>query len=413
MKLCLCNNRFPPHVVGGTEVVVYDLAVQLRDRGHDVSIFTLSDSRSAETVVVDGLHVHSMPNTNIYNQFSHAERSGLKKALFGALDTFNPLVFFYALRHLRRLGIDVLCTNNLKGMGPAIWLAAWCLRIPVVHVLHDYWLICPTSTMFRNGRACEQACKGCRSVSAPKAWFSRLVGHVVGVSEFVLERHRRQNFFGAAQPCVIHNARQPFSAVPATPVEPRKPFRIGFIGRTDATKGIREFFAGAAAARTGNLELHIAGRDNERILDQLIAEYPDLRVVRYGFMPAKDFYPLVDLVVVTSMWNEPFGMVAFEPWEFFKPSIAFTSGGLPEVFSAFPELTVPRGDVAALGALIRRFIDDPAFYRDMARRCHERRSHFLPPRQLQQFEAVLRAAARRDRRAASVSVIEADRDARS
>ncbi|NIF50734.1 glycosyltransferase family 4 protein [Burkholderia sp. Ax-1724] len=240
-----------------------------------------------------------------------------------------------------------------------------------------------------------------------------MVGHVVGVSEFVLERHRRQNFFGAAQPCVIHNARQPFSAVPAIPVEPRKPFRIGFIGRTDATKGIREFFAGAAAARTGNLELHIAGRDNERILDQLIAEYPDLRVVRYGFMPAKDFYPLVDLVVVTSMWNEPFGMVAFEPWEFFKPSIAFTSGGLPEVFSAFPELTVPRGDVAALGALIRRFIDDPAFYRDMARRCHERRSHFLPPRQLQQFEAVLRAAARRDRRAASVSVIEADRDARS
>jgi glycogen synthase len=280
-------------------------------------------------------------------------------------------------------------------------------------MLHDYWLTCPTSTMFRNGRACNQTCNGCRSVSAPKAWFSRLVGHVVGVSEFVLERHRREGFFGNAQPCVIHNARQPFNAIPSTQTEPRKPFRLGFIGRTDATKGIREFFAGAAAAQSDNVELHIAGRDNEQILDQLIAEYPGLKVVRYGFVPAKDFYPLVDLVVVTSMWNEPFGMVAFEPWEFFKPSIAFDSGGLPEVFSTFPELVVPRGDVAALGALIRRFIEHPDFYRDTARRCHERRNHFLPPRQLQQFEAVLRAAARRDRRRADVSVGEVDRDARS
>jgi glycogen synthase len=410
MKLCLCNNRFPPKVVGGTEVVVYDLAVQLRDRGHDVSILTLSDTRASESDIVDGLRVHSMPNSNLYNQFSHADRSGLKKAIFGALDTFNPFVFFYALRHLRRLDVDALCTNNLKGMGPAVWLAAWCLRLPVVHVLHDYWLLCPTSTMFRAGHACEQACNGCKTVSAPKAWLSRLVGNVVGVSNFVLERHRRQNFFGRAQPCVIHNARQPFSTTPFAPADPHKPFRIGFIGRPDATKGIREFFAGAAAAVAaaaksgGDLELHIAGRDNEQILDGLIAEYPQLRVVKYGFVAAKDFYPLVDLVVVTSMWNEPFGMVAFEPWEFYKPSIAFTSGGLPEVFTAFPELTVPRGDVDALGGLIRRFIDEPDFYEEMALRCHAQRDHFLPRRQLQQFEAVLLAAAKQEKREAGVRV---------
>lgn len=413
MKVCLCNNRFPPKVVGGTELIVFDLAVQLRDRGHDVAILTLSDSRAAETEVVDGLRVHSMPNANIYNQFSHAARSGLKKALFGALDTFNPFVFFYALRHLRRLDLDVLCTNNLKGMGPAIWLAAWCLRIPIVHVLHDYWLLCPTSTMFRDGRACKEACRGCQTVSAPKAWFSRLVGHVVGVSNFVLERHRQQDFFGRAQHCVIHNARQPFSAIPALPVEPHKPFRIGFIGRTDATKGIREFFASAAAANRGDVELHIAGRDNEQVLDQLIETYPDLPVVRYGFVAPQEFYTLVDLVVVTSMWNEPFGMVAFEPWEFFKPSIAFRSGGLPEVFNAFPELTVSPGDVTALGALIRRFVDDPVFYRDMARRCHARRDHFLPPRQLQQFEAVLLTAMGHEWRDAGVRAVEAERDTRS
>lgn len=410
MKVCFCNNRFPPKLVGGTELIVYDLAVQLRNRGHDVSILTLSDSFAAETQVVDGLAVHSMPNANVYNQFSHQARSGLKKALFGAVDTLNPFVFFYALRHLKRLDIDVLCTNNLKGMGPAVWLAAWCLRLPVVHVVHDYWLVCPTSTMFRNGQACKEACNGCRKVSYPKAQLSRLVGRVVGVSNFVLERHSQQNFFKRAKHIVIHNARQPISATPSVPVDPLRPFRVGFIGRVDATKGIREFFASVAAAHRGDLEVHVAGRDNEGILDELARTYPDLKVVRYGFVKPHDFYTLVDLVAVTSMWDEPFGMVAFESWEFFKPSIAFASGGLPEVFGGLPELTVPRGDIAALGALIRRFVDDPEFYRDMARRCHAMREYFLPSRQLQQFEAVLLAAASREQAGVGVRPMEVDQD---
>ncbi len=55
VKICLCGNRFPPNVVGGAEVIVHDLAVQLKDRGHQVSILTLSDTRSGSTSVVDGL----------------------------------------------------------------------------------------------------------------------------------------------------------------------------------------------------------------------------------------------------------------------------------------------------------------------------------------------------------------------
>ena len=410
MKICLCNNRFPPKLVGGTEQIVHGLALGLRDRGHDVSILTLSDSFAAETQVVDGLRVHSMPNSNIYNQFLHQARSGLKKAIFGAVDTLNPFVFFYALRYLKRLNVDVLCTNNLKGMGPAVWLAAWCLRLPVVHVLHDYWLLCPTSTMFRNGHACKQACSGCRKVSYPKAQLSRLVGRVVGVSNFILERHREQSFFKRARHIVIHNARKPISASSPLAIEPHRPFRIGFIGRVDSTKGIQEFFASAAAARSERLELHIAGKDNEGVLDGLVAAYPKLKVIRYGFVNPRDFYQMVDLVAVTSMWDEPFGMVAFESWEFFKPSIAFASGGIPEVFAGLTELTVPRGDVAALGALIDRFANDPHFYREMAQRCHAMREYFLPKRQLQQFEAVLLAAANRERPTNCVRPLEVDQD---
>ena len=166
MKICLCGNRFPPNVVGGAEVVVHDLALQLKARGHDVSVLTLADSRKGSRTVVDDLDVRIVPNVNIYNQFEHAVRSGPKKAVFGVIDTFNPLMFMLAWRQLKSLRPDVLCTNNLKGMGPAVWIAARMLRIPVVHVMHDYWLICPTATRFKNGAACTGSCNGCAKVSA-------------------------------------------------------------------------------------------------------------------------------------------------------------------------------------------------------------------------------------------------------
>jgi glycosyltransferase involved in cell wall biosynthesis len=416
VKICLCGNRFPPNVVGGAEVIVHDLAVQLRDRGHEVSILTLSDTRSGARSVVDGLDVRIMPNMNVYNQFVQDDRGPLKKALFAVIDTFNPVVFLLAWRQLKSLGVDVLCTNNLKGMGPAVWLAARALRVPIVHVMHDYWLACPNITRFKNGRACVGFCKSCRQASVPKAWLSRLVGHAVAVSKFVLERHRDQAFFPRAEQSVIYNARPPMVTMQFhrnQPSKPHTPFRVGFIGRTDATKGIREFFASVAAAAeiTTAIEVHIAGRDIDNVLPELIAAHPQLKVVYHGFMAAAAFYETVDLIAVTSMWDEPFGMVAIEPWEFYKPSIAFASGGLAEVFAALPDLSVPRGDCVALGTLIGRLACDEAFYLDAARRCHAERANFMPAQQVDQFERVLLAATGRDGSMKTSRPTQADRDA--
>ncbi|WP_081259327.1 glycosyltransferase [Burkholderia territorii] len=391
MKICLCANRFPPNVVGGAEIVVHDLAVALRCLGHQMSILTLSDTRSGSRTIVDDLDVRILPNLNLYNQFATTKRSWVKKALFGVLDTLNPLMFFAAWRQLKSLDVDVLCTNNIKGIGPAVWLAARMLRIPVVHVMHDYWLICPASTRFRNGSACNGACNGCRRISAPKAGLSRLVAHAVAVSEFVMARHHEQDFFPAAERSVIHNSTSSIGTEGEEPTKAHTPFRVGFIGRVDETKGIREFFMSVAEAAkvAPAIEIHIAGRDHDGMLPELMLEHPGLNVVHRGFIDAAIFYREIDLVVVTSMWDEPFGVVAIEPWVFFKPSIAFASGGLAEVFAALPELIVPRGDCNALGALIARLASDEGLYRDVARRCHARRADFTQTRQVRQFEQVL------------------------
>ncbi len=222
----------------------------------------------------------------------------------------------------------------------------------------------------------------------------------MSVSRFVEARHREAGFFAHRESVVIYNApalMRELRPVPALTHMTRRPFKVGFIGRTDVTKGIEHFFAGIAAADILDMEVHIAGRDNEKRIPGLIARYPQLKVTYHGFMEREAFYELVDLVVVTSMWDEPFCIVAIEPWELFKPSVSFAAGGLPEVFEHLPELVVPRGDIEALGASIARLANDAAFYADVALRCHRERSRFMPRAQADAYERVLISAARRDK----------------
>jgi glycogen synthase len=407
LKITLCANRFAPNIVGGGEVMVHSLAVALRDRGHDVSILTLSNERRGTLRKQDGLDVHELPNLNVYDQFHHGDRGRVVKMMFGILDIFNPLMFLHTWKRLGEIAPDVLCTNTIKGIGPALWFAARVRGVPIVHVNHDYWLLCPRSTMFRNDHACESACGECKMVSRPKAWFSRVVDRVVSVTGFVDDRHRDEGFFPNTERKIIHLAPEAMrvsNAAPAVFRAQRSPFRVGFIGRTDTTKGIEEFFASVAeAAKRADIEVHIAGKDNEQRMPGLIARYPQLKVTYHGFMKREVFFDLVDLTVLTSMWDEPGGTVSVEAWEFCKPSATFATGGLPEVFERVPELVVPRGDVDAMGALIARLANENALYEDLARRCHAERSRFTPRDHVDEFEAVFYSAARQNAPRTSVS----------
>ncbi|KMZ12657.1 hypothetical protein BHUM_03581 [Candidatus Burkholderia humilis] len=105
-------------------------------------------------------------------------------------------------------------------------------------------------------------------------------------------------------------------------------------------------------------------------------------------MQREAFYELVDLIGITSMWDEPFGIVGIEPWKFLNSSVAFASGGLPEIYAELPELIVQRGDAQALGALIGRLASDSAFYAEMSRRCHIEHGRFMPREQIDEFERV-------------------------
>ena len=163
------------------------------------------------------------------------------RLLWHALDSYNPWMQPYLRQVIARERPDVASVHNLPGWSAASWRTLAKAGLPAVQVLHDYYPICVKATMYKRGANCEQQCTQCRAFRLPHRALSRNLQAVVGVSRFVLDRHRALGYFaGVPIQRVIHNARDPraLGLDADTHIEPHNGLRFGFIGRLDPSKGI-------------------------------------------------------------------------------------------------------------------------------------------------------------------------------
>jgi len=380
VKIVFVANRYPPHVTGGAEISVSIIANELVRLGNCVKIITLSDSRRSGFYSDNDVEVTSIPNFNLYNQFA-GKRGVFSKAIFSLLDIFNPLVFMYFLKWLLRNRPDVVSTHNLKGIGCAIWVACKVLRIPVSFTAHDYWLICPATTMYKNDKCCEKQCISCKILSKPKAWLANTcITSFFGVSRYVVSKHHDYGLFNDTKSIVAHNSRP--LAISSNEQRGDRTnedsvFCVGYIGKIDKTKGIECVFK-AVNLLGGDIQLHVAGKDSNNLVAALSAKYPSVNSVAHGFVRSNEFFNYVDVIIVPSVWEEPFGNVAYEGWGFGVPSIVFRSGGLPEIMSGMEEMIVEKNDVEAVAKLINKLMVDKVFASNVKNRCKVNRLNFVP-----------------------------------
>lgn len=82
-----------------------------------------------------------------------------------------------------------------------------------------------------------------------------------------------------------------------------------------------------------------------------------------------DFYRRARVVVIPSIWPEPFGMVGVEAMAYGKPVVAFDVGGVAEWLKDGQNgFLIPANDVSHLAAAIERLLVDAALCREMGRR---------------------------------------------
>lgn len=369
MKVCLVSSLFPPRIIGGAEVMVGHAADGLHAAGHVVSVVTTAARAETGHEVVRGIRVYRIRTGNVYWPGAAPRAPRALKPLWHAIDLWNPLVHRRLRGILRDEAPDVVHTNNLGGLSPAVWAAARAEGLPVVHTPHDYALTCVRAMrLTRGGRICESRCTTC---ALRGAWLRRLSSGVAAVaapSRFVLDRHLELGFFARAKTHVVPYAVDTPPGGPA----PRGAGRLGvlLIGQLRAHKGIRVALAALAAAPDLDVRLDIAGTGE--LLDECrVAAARDARIRVHGFVAgdAKEaLFGESHVLVCPSTWWEVTGIVILEAYARGLPAIGSRIGGIPEVIDhGRTGFLVRPGDAGELGARLRELASNRGLLQTLAK----------------------------------------------
>ncbi len=337
MRILLVNTLFAPISVGGAERSVRELATGLAARGNGVWVLTLvpRGSRLPDFEEIDGVQVvrWELPRAWPFGDEWAAVKD--KDAWHEAENTDD-----WAHGRIRdlvdRIQPDVVHTHNVLGFGVGIWAAM--AGVPVAHTLRDFYVICAEMNLFRHGRRCLVRCDDCVAIGAPRIEAMRHLAALVGVSDDTLARHPVVE--PGPRRLVIPNApdrpRRAADARITRHLGPEDEIVFGMLGRLVPEKGFDVAIEAFTRLRSPGARLEIAGAGTTeavRHLTDLTAGDPRIRYE--GFADSDDFYARIDVLVVPSQWEEPYGRVAAEGRLAGLFVVASAVGGIPEVLAGY------------------------------------------------------------------------------
>ena len=332
MKIAIINNLYWPNSIGGAERSVQLLAESLQEKGIEVSVYSLDKIHRDEISNVNGVKVHYLPLMNLYWPYGRESISRFWKLLWHIFDISNIRMcrLIYHLLEIEKP--DLVHTNNLTGFSIGVWGAARRLRLPIVHTLRDYYLLCPRTTMFRDGSNCKDQCIECHVLSKLKKKATYNVDVVVGISHFLLEKHLQHGLFPYSGKKIIYNPHIGYVRPKISNHNvPMRPLRLGYLGRITPAKGIRILLESVARFPDGTIELLIAG-EGETGYIQLLKSINNGKNVRFlGFVHPEILFRSIDILVVPSLWHEPLGRSVIEAKAYGIPVIGSNRGGLSEL----------------------------------------------------------------------------------
>lgn len=317
MRILLASSHGADLAYGGAERYVADLLRGLSRRGHEVTVlsaFPVASDPAAATVTLHGTDWRSSRSRRLRNHAGDVVSMPTGR-LGEALTAAGP---------------DVLHTSNLPGLTTAVWEAGRRLGVPVVHTLHDYYLLCPRVTLERpDGRPCRPHPLLCGMRTRRLTRWAGGVREVVAGSEHLLRAHA--GLFPAARTQVV---RLPFAPVSDRPLRAPSPAlrTVGYLGALERGKGIEPVLEAVPALAALGVTVRVAGdgRLRERVD---AAAGPALEVAGRVSGDAKlDFMASVDLALVPSLWAEPSGppYVLLEWLSAGRPALVSGRGGLAE-----------------------------------------------------------------------------------
>jgi len=338
MKILLINSYH--YRKGGADAVYFNTAQLLQQYGQEVFYFS---AKYPENVACQ-------TDRFFTTGYDYRKLSVGKKILAIPSFFYNKDAYYKLLKLLDEINPDLAHIHLfMGGLSSSILLALKKRKIPVVHSVHDYRLICP-AYLFTNGKneVCEKcidgfylrcALKRCSENSFSQSamlsidayfrkYFIKPIHHIdrfIFVSKFIREKHIEFDSNYETKADMLYNFNPDLNSI--IPSEVKGKYFLYF-GRISREKGVLTLIESALKAEI-TLKIVGTGPLSEQFADQRFKNIEFL-----GFRNGEELWSLVrnaSFIVVPSEWYENNPLTIVEAYSFGKPVIGARIGGIPEI----------------------------------------------------------------------------------
>ncbi|CAN5559549.1 hypothetical protein BH20ACT18_BH20ACT18_13090 [soil metagenome] len=389
MRILCVGNMYPPHHLGGYELVWQGAVAHLRSLGHAVRVLTTDlrlpgserDRRESEPDVHRELRWYWREHR--WPRIGPRGRLGLERHNHAVLG-----------RHLREQRPDVVAWWAMVGMSLSLVERVRRQGQPAVGFVHDDWMVYgPQVDAWTRGWSRAARLAAVPTLLAPvsarmapvSARLAAVSGRLAAAAEGRTGAPTRPHLGGAARWLFVSETTRaraidavgslddggvaPSGIDPAflesAPEQPWR-WRLLYVGRIDERKGIATAVQ-ALACLPPAATLTIVGEGEHRHETELRALAAALECserVRFAGgaerAALRDIYAAADATVFPVTWTEPWGLVPLESMGVGRPVVATGRGGSGEYLRDGSNcLLFEAGDAVALAASVRRLAEDP------------------------------------------------------
>ena len=402
MKVLVISNFFPPHVIGGAEIIAHHQARALAARGHEVRVLAGDNSRGLPGYPIEQDSVDGMPVTRVSLTYLDFAPTGNNVAHAGVERIF--------LRLIAQWRPDVIHAHHMAGLSLGILQLARAHGIRIALTLHDHWGFCMNSTRITTqDKLCHDStqCHQCHShiwngdQLLPQRmrqdylrWQLDAVDHFISPSRYLADTYIA-NGLPAERMNVIANGieLERFSAT--SPPAPGPRLNVLFTGYMGGHKGVPTLLKALALLPRGRVHVDMVGDGHmlEAYKAELRDNAPEVSAKFWGRLPnarIAERFAQSHVFVLPSVCPENQPVTITEAMACGLAVVGSRIGGIPElVDDGVTGQLFEHGDAQGLAQCLLRYIEQPDVLVEHGKAGRERIQAYAFELQVDRIEALL------------------------
>ena len=323
-KVLIVHNYY--QIPGGEDTVVENEKKLLEANGHEVVLYTRHNSELKTMSKVQKL---LLPFSTIFNVRTFREVSNLIKSE----------------------KIEVMHVHNtLNLVSPSVYYAAFAKKIPVVQTIHNFRLLCPGATFYRDGHICEDCvsnglfcavknkCYRNSTIQTLACVLSTLVHRMFGLygrlNYICLTEFNKEKLLnlGQIKEEKVYVKPNFVKAMPGGKITVQRKHQMVFAGRLDKLKGIDFLLRAWSNMKDSKLKLIVCGTGPlEEWCKNYVAEHKIENVEMRGHVSNTNVKVLLsesEALILPTRWYEGFPMSILEAFSVGTPVLGSDLGNV-------------------------------------------------------------------------------------